>query len=668
MTMVAPTQSYDRASLVRSQRVASAAASSLWRELEMLAIHDKALFGFMMEVSFDGIWMWDLKTPGQAWVSPRFWELLGYGPERTLHASADWSGLLHPDMGKDVVARFVAYCAQPDHLYDEVLQYRHRDGTPVWLRCRGAAVRDANGRPDKLLCAHTDVTALKRTEADLLRGQAELEALLAESSQANEWLEMAEQVGRVGHWRRNLRDQSVVWSNEMYRMHGVTRESFTLNKESSTAFVHPDDREMVIAITAKAIETASPFEFSARLILGDGDVRHIIGRGVVRLNADGQAGIIVGVSVDITEQRQMDQALREANARLEALVNVDSLTLLANRRRFDEALMYEWRRAAREGTSLSLVLLDLDRFKGFNDRYGHLAGDDCLRCVASVLAAQGRRSADLAARYGGEEMVLLLPSTTTAGAETVARDCRSAIAALGIRHEGNMNCGGVVTASFGVATATPAEDSAFADWTGLIAEADRQLYEAKRTGRNKVMTQAIAAAAGAAPLAIDEEARLVAVCRYEKAGATHRTQEMDGIARLAATLTGAPVAMVSYITRDQKRLMGKFNLPGADSMPREISLCTHTILGDEPMVVADAAYDLRFRESPVVTGALGLRYYAGAPIVSQSTGHKLGTLCVIDTVPHEQTGQAERAILTDLAGMVAALMEDSLKSNDNKKA
>jgi GAF domain-containing protein len=126
--------------------------------------------------------------------------------------------------------------------------------------------------------------------------------------------------------------------------------------------------------------------------------------------------------------------------------------------------------------------------------------------------------------------------------------------------------------------------------------------------------------------------------------------------------------MVSYITRDQKRLMGKFNLPGADSMPREISLCTHTILGDEPMVVADAAYDLRFRESPVVTGALGLRYYAGAPIVSQSTGHKLGTLCVIDTVPHEQTGQAERAILTDLAGMVAALMEDSLKSNDNKKA
>ena len=667
MTMVAPAQGYDRDPLVRSPRAASAEASSLGRELEKLAIHDKSLSGFLLEVALDGIWVWDLETPGQAWVSPRFWELLGYDPERTMQVPANWSGLLHPDTRRDVVARFAAYCAQPDHLYDEILQYRHRNGTPVWLRCRGVAVRDANGRPVKLLGAHNDMTALKRTEAELRRGKAELEALLAKSAQANEWLEMAEQVGRVGHWRRNLCDQSVVWSDEMYRMHGVTRESYTLTKESSTAFVHPDDRDMVVAITANAIKTASPFEFSARLIIRDGEVRHIIGRGVVRLNADGQAGIIVGVSVDVTEQRQMDQALREANARLEALVNVDPLTLLANRRRFDEAILHEWRRAAREGTPLSLVLVDLDRFKGFNDRYGHLAGDDCLRSVASVLAVQGPRSADLVARYGGEEMVLLLPSTTAGGAETVARDCRSAIAALGIRHEGNLSCGGIVTASFGVATASPAEETAFADWTDLIAEADRQLYEAKRTGRNKVMTQAIAAAAGTAPVAIDEEARLVAVSRYEQAGATHRTQEMDGIARLAATLTGAPIAMVSYITRDEKRLMGNFNLPGADSIPREISLCTHTILGDEPMVIADAAHDLRFKESPVVTGSLGLRYYAGAPIVSQSSGHKLGTLCVIDTVPHEKTGMAERAILTDLAGMVAALMEDSLKSNDNEK-
>jgi GAF domain-containing protein len=258
-------------------------------------------------------------------------------------------------------------------------------------------------------------------------------------------------------------------------------------------------------------------------------------------------------------------------------------------------------------------------------------------------------------------MALLLPSTSAAGAEKVARECRSSIAALGIWHEGNISCGGVVTASFGVATAMPAEDGVASDWTGLLVEADRLLYEAKRTGRNKVVSLSSFDSSGAPPLSSDEEARLEALALYEASGATRRTPEMDGIARLAATLTRTPIAMVSYLTRDRKCLMGNFNLPGTNSMPREVSLCTHTILGDEPMVVADAARDVRFKDSPAVTGGLGLRYYAGAPIVSQSSGHKLGTLCVVDTVPHEKTGLAERAILTDLASMVAALMEDSLK-------
>ncbi len=669
MTMVAPSHFHERDPSMSRRNVTQLDEAAMMHGLDVLLAHDKTLLQFLTEVSLDGLWMWDLEAGNRGWMSPRIWELLGYGAGDSSGFDGDWTALIHPDRDNGAKARFAAYCQAPGHVFDEILRLRHRNGGSVWLHCRGIAIRNAGGTPVRLLGAHNDITRLKKNVEEELQGsKAELTALLAKSSQANAWMELAEQIGRIGHWRRDLCDQTVIWSNEMYRMHGVTPETYTLTKESSTAFLHAEDREMVVAITANAVKTRSPFEFSARLITGDGQLRHVLGRGVVRLNADGQAGMLVGVSVDVTEQRQMEQALREANTRLEALVNVDSLTHLANRRRFDEALIHEWRRAAREGTSLSLVLVDIDRFKGFNDRYGHLAGDDCLRLVASVLAGQGRRSADLAARYGGEEMVLLLPSTTAAGAETVARDCRSAIATLAIRHDGNMSCGGVVTASFGVATATPAEDPAFSNWTDLIAEADRQLYEAKRTGRNKVMTLAIAAAAGASPKAMDEEARLLAVTRYENAGATRRSQEMDSIARLAATLTGTPIAMVSYITRDQKRLMGNFNVPGTDSMPRDISLCTHTILGDEPMVVADATHDLRFKESPAVTGGLGLRYYAGAPIVSQSTGHKLGTLCVVDTVPHETTGLAERAILTDLAGMVAALMEDSLKVNESKEA
>jgi GAF domain-containing protein len=280
------------------------------------------------------------------------------------------------------------------------------------------------------------------------------------------------------------------------------------------------------------------------------------------------------------------------------------------------------------------------------------------------LAERGRRPGDFAARYGGEEMVLLLPGTSSAGAETVARECRSAIAALGIWHEGNMSCGGVVTASFGVATALPSDECDIHSCIDLLGEADRLLYEAKRTGRNKVMTQAVFSPSASAPVAPDEESRLAALACYDEAGATGRTQEMDGIARLAATLTGAPMALVSLLGRREQLIAGNFGVAGIDSIPRDDSFCSYTILGEEPMVVPDTTRDLRFKEFESVTGDQGLRYYAGAPIVSQRTGHKLGAVCVIDTVAHEQTSIAERAVLTDLAGMVAALLEDSLKSKE----
>jgi diguanylate cyclase (GGDEF)-like protein/PAS domain S-box-containing protein len=334
--------------------------------------------------------------------------------------------LLHPDMDKNTLARFDAFCANPDHLFDEIFQLRHRDGSSVWLHSRGIAIRDPGGRAVRLLGAHNDITALKRVENALLRGKADLTALLAKSSEANAWLEMAEQISRIGHWRYNVADQTLIWSNELYRIHGVTCETYSPTIESAVGFSHPDDFDRVQSIITGAIVDAQPFEFSTRVISADGDLRHVNCRGVTRPAADGKVGMIVGVMADVTEQRQTEQALRDANARLQQLVNVDSLTGLANRRRFDQGLSQEWRRAARERTPLSLVLVDIDRFKEFNDRYGHLAGDDCLRRVAGVLAEHCRRSGDLVARYGGEEMVLLLPTTTPAGAEIVARACRSA--------------------------------------------------------------------------------------------------------------------------------------------------------------------------------------------------------------------------------------------------
>ncbi|CAB5721497.1 Bacteriophytochrome cph2 [Delftia tsuruhatensis] len=187
------------------------------------------------------------------------------------------------------------------------------------------------------------------------------------------------------------------------------------------------------------------------------------------------------------------EELLDANRRLEVLATQDQLTGLANRRRFDEVLEREARRAAREGTPLSLLLIDLDHFKGYNDAYGHVAGDACLQAVGGALAQAMQRPGDMAARYGGEELAVVLPNTDGAGALQVAERLRARIEGLGLPHRGSRF--GHVTASIGVATMAvdercpgAAAPGAGASGTALalVEAADRALYRAKAAGRNCV--------------------------------------------------------------------------------------------------------------------------------------------------------------------------------------
>jgi diguanylate cyclase (GGDEF)-like protein len=175
--------------------------------------------------------------------------------------------------------------------------------------------------------------------------------------------------------------------------------------------------------------------------------------------------------------------LHRHNVGLQVLAHTDKLTELANRRRFDELLEQEFRRAQRGHMPLSLILMDLDFFKQFNDRYGHPAGDACLHEAGKVLAALIVRAGDLAARYGGEEFAVLLPDTDQAGALAVAQRIRLAIEALQIPHLHSST--GVVTASLGVATMSETGKDLLAAGD-LIEQADRQLYAAKQAGRNTV--------------------------------------------------------------------------------------------------------------------------------------------------------------------------------------
>jgi diguanylate cyclase (GGDEF)-like protein len=182
------------------------------------------------------------------------------------------------------------------------------------------------------------------------------------------------------------------------------------------------------------------------------------------------------------ELLQATEQLRRLNEELERLAILDELTGVANRRFFNLMLHQEWGRAAREVHPLSLVMVDIDHFKGFNDHYGHQQGDECLRQVAGALGSVTKRYGDQVARYGGEEFAVLMPHTGLAGATAVAERLRQRVEALGVEHAGSPSSD-VVTISLGVAAGIPGRRTS-AD--SLVAAADSALYEAKRSGRNQV--------------------------------------------------------------------------------------------------------------------------------------------------------------------------------------
>lgn len=207
----------------------------------------------------------------------------------------------------------------------------------------------------------------------------------------------------------------------------------------------------------------------------------------------------VALAADLEQRRLTEAELREAKERaetlaaeLEKLSALDGLTGIANRRRFDQIFEREWNRAARSGQPLALILCDIDYFKEYNDRYGHQAGDACLRQLAQLLESGLRRGGDLAARYGGEEFAILLPDTTLAHAVGIAETLRESLRKIAIPHAGS-RIGASLSASFGVAAVLPDRGRGTAS---LLRDADEALYRAKAAGRDRV---AVAGVGGTMP-------------------------------------------------------------------------------------------------------------------------------------------------------------------------
>lgn len=177
-----------------------------------------------------------------------------------------------------------------------------------------------------------------------------------------------------------------------------------------------------------------------------------------------------------------EKALQEANQKLVELSAHDGLTGLYNRRYFDKMIEMEWKRSIRSGQPLSLIMADIDFFKNYNDTYGHLKGDDCIRAVAKAIRASVKRPCDIAARYGGEEFAIILPNTNSDGAKKIAQIAKNCIRNNAIPHKGS-KIDNIVTMSLGISTAIPNSSSKPDD---IIAQADDALYKSKTDGRDRI--------------------------------------------------------------------------------------------------------------------------------------------------------------------------------------
>jgi diguanylate cyclase (GGDEF)-like protein/PAS domain S-box-containing protein len=262
---------------------------------------------------------------------------------------------------------------------------------------------------------------------------------------------------------------------------GWSQDSW-VSAEDWAARMHPEDRERVVNFCVSQSKCGVDHEADYRALTKDNgyvwirDVVHVV------RNAAGGVEALIGFMFDISERKKTEEKLLVLQQELEALSFKDGLTGIANRRQFDASLEREWAQASRDHTPLSLLMLDVDLFKQYNDLYGHLQGDTCLITIAQALGQAAVRPRDVVARFGGEEFVILLPETDAQGAREVAERCQRLIAQQALEHTLSPH-GQRVTLSIGVGTAIP---DAAAQHSTLLQAVDRQLYAAKQQGRNRI--------------------------------------------------------------------------------------------------------------------------------------------------------------------------------------
>ncbi len=424
----------------------------LKEELYDLIKSESSIFEFIQSVSLDGIWYWDLKNPENEWLSPKFWEVLGYDADEKTHQASEWKELIFPEDLILATENLKRHCADAQHPYDQIVRYKHRNGSTIWIRCRGLAIRDETGKAIRMLGAHTDITALKEAEKEIVRLNEEYGKVFHGTQDAMFLVKVSGE-GSFRYLRTNLAHQKGT---------GIPQEQI-INR-SPQELLGQERGDLLAKNYQKCVDSKKRIQYEEALSLPGGE--RVWLTTLTPILDEDRVTNIVGSSSDITERKKIEWEL-------DRYANYDQLTGLPNRRLFFERL----ERLIREKDhhQFALLFIDVDGLKRINDNHGHKVGDEVLVIVGERLL-QCIQESDMVARIGGDEFTVVIQNI---------EDAKSVDAFIAHMHQALQSVMDIegaqyrVDSSIGVAIYPHHGD----DSETLLKNADSSMYEIKRNGK-----------------------------------------------------------------------------------------------------------------------------------------------------------------------------------------
>ena len=423
-------------------------------ELYDLIKKDSAIFEFIQSGSLDGMWYWDLENSEQEWLSPKFWETLGYDPSAMQHLASEWQDIIFEEDKALALDNFEKHCADPNYPYDQIVRYKHKNGSTVWIRCRGLAIRDEKGKAIRMLGAHMDITELKRAEKEISRLTDEYEIVFNGTQDAMVLVNVLSN-GTFSYVRNNFAHQNKT---------GISLEEM-VNK-SPQALYGKKIGDAIAGHYQECVERKTSITYEDKQNLECGE--RIWLTTLTPIFKEAVISHIVVSSTDITERKELE-------LELEKYAYYDKLTGLPNRRLFFERLDRIVLESERDKHKFALLFIDLDEFKDINDKHGHRIGDEVLIEVGKRLSMNMRKS-DTVARMGGDEFTVIVRKIDDKHSlDRLVNKIHASLKEL--VQIGTIAC--AINSSIGIAIYP---DNGL-DSESLLRNADTSMYEVKRDGK-----------------------------------------------------------------------------------------------------------------------------------------------------------------------------------------